>query len=139
MIIIIALVAGGYFVYTYFIAGPSSVIDESEIPTTNTLSTSEPADAVTEEPSEAMEELDEIVEELEDVYAPPAEEDVEVFEDAVLEEVDDSFPGLTEIVEDKPVVDEPVLDEPVVDEPVLGEPPVADDTTDTSTDLKVLR
>ncbi|MFH1533876.1 MAG: hypothetical protein ABID64_03010 [Nitrospirota bacterium] len=125
IIVIITLLAGGYFVYTYFIAGPAETVEETETPPTNTLS-----------PTDAMEELDEIVDELEDVYAPPAADEIEVFEEAVLEEVDDSFPTLT-LTEP---VEEVILEEPVLYEPLLGEPPIIDEPViDESTDLKVLR
>ncbi|NIA02216.1 MAG: hypothetical protein GWP15_02430 [Nitrospirae bacterium] len=136
VIVVIALLAGGYFIYTYFIAGPA----ETE---TNTLSPTKSVDETTGEPSEAMEKLDEIVDELENVYAPPAEGEIDVFEEAVLEEVDNSFPSLTEPVAEEPVpekpVEEVVLEEPALYEPLLGEPPVAEPVIDEPLDLKVLR
>ena len=81
----VAVIVLGFVLYKVFIPSEAEVSEEetTEVETTNSLSVPElsPSD---EESSEKMEELEEVVDDLEDIYST---EDPEILEEPVLEEI----------------------------------------------------
>ena len=92
----------GLYKFVFADTGDGEVEDADEPELTNSLS---PTEESTPPPSEEMKELEEIVNELDDVYSDDIaeietnNEEIEVYEDAVLEDVDDSGPPSFELPE----------------------------------------
>lgn len=99
---ILALAVLAFVGYKFFwpisdsqeVEAPTNTLSSPDSPPLPGIETPAPATTPTEEPSEEMKELEEVVGDIKDMSKPPAEE--EKYDEAVLEEVkEDDFPSLT--------------------------------------------